>query len=760
MEMVSKITKELSLWKPQKLALTKLASTLQTIDLKQDIDTVKASIPGSLGFDTDFPSFTFDMATGSGKTKLMGACIYYLFKSGISKNFFILVPGDTIYRKTISNFTKGDEKYVLAGASDLSDPVVITGENYEHFDFDKLGIFPDTVHIFIFNIQKIWKPEFKFYSFKETLGASFGELIKGLNDLVVLMDESHHYRGDASFRAVNELKPILGLEFTATPLYKKNIIYSYALGEAIKDGLVKSIRAVIRKNDRSYEEELEELKLIDGFKMHKQKKVYLETYCKNNSKLLIKPVVFVSTKDIQHGKFIQEKIESDKFMHGEFKGKTLYVHSGSEDKQIEELLNLEKEGKYEIVIHVNKLKEGWDVKNIYTIIPLRATVSEILAQQTLGRGVRLPFYDISRDAIEKDPEAFTLDVICYKLKGDNYQEVIDATKQNNILTKDYDEDKAKDRNLILRQVEPKNKKYDIEIPLVESKVIIDLRLKSFPIKVTPDYQKIKPELEGIEITTEKTKELGKATVSIIENQLNTLVKRLIDETDELDYKSKWFVMKMTQEYLIQVTKSRQPKKWEIFLKIHRSTVFEDIQKQIREQLLKKLKIKHKFLPSGFFEFQPYWVTIDESAGTQDRKSTDDVTHKLITGYKRTLYTENHFDSEPEKVLADVIDRDREVTKWIRNPSNGLGIKYRLGTYYPDFAVETKKENFIIEIKMKKEIDEQSDTVFEKAREGIRWCAELSKTTGKKWSYKLISHDKVNRDETFRAIIGNATKIGK
>ncbi|MBI5573022.1 MAG: hypothetical protein HY919_00525, partial [Elusimicrobia bacterium] len=46
METIDKIAKEMSLWKPQKLALTKLNSTLQAIDLKQDKDTIKASIPG------------------------------------------------------------------------------------------------------------------------------------------------------------------------------------------------------------------------------------------------------------------------------------------------------------------------------------------------------------------------------------------------------------------------------------------------------------------------------------------------------------------------------------------------------------------------------------------------------------------------------------------------------------------------------------------------------------------------------------------
>ncbi len=54
-------------------------------------------------------------------------------------------------------------------------------------------------------------------------------------------------------------------------------------------------------------------------------------------------------------------------------------------------MSLESDDKTEIVIHVNKLKEGWDVTNLYTIVPLRASASDILTEQTLGRGLRLPY---------------------------------------------------------------------------------------------------------------------------------------------------------------------------------------------------------------------------------------------------------------------------------------------------------------------------------------------------------------------------------
>jgi type III restriction enzyme len=75
-----------------------------------------------------------------------------------------------------------------------------------------------------------------------------------------------------------------------------------------------------------------------------------------------------------------------------------------------------------VVIHVNKLKEGWDVRNLYTIVPLRASASDILTEQTLGRGLRLPY------GVRTGVEAVdTLTVIAH----DRFDEVIKAARDPN-----------------------------------------------------------------------------------------------------------------------------------------------------------------------------------------------------------------------------------------------------------------------------------------------------------------------------------------
>jgi len=758
METVNKIVQELSLWKPQRLALIKLNSMISSIDLRQDIDTIKASIPGTIDFDTKFPSFTFDMATGTGKTKLMAACTSYLYQKGISKNFFILTPGETIYQKTITDFTKGHKRFELKGWSDIPNFEVITGENYEKYDPAQTRLDKNKFTLFIFNIDKFRRKDketLKFHRFREVLGASFGELLANIPDLILLMDESHHYRAEITKEAIEGLKPVLGLEFTATPIYKKNIIYSYSLGDAVNDGLVKRLQAIIRKNDRSYEDELEELKLIDGLEIHKRNKIYLESYCKNNNRPLINPICFISTKDIKHGGKIQEKIESDSFMGGEFKGKTLFVHSGSEDAQIEELLKLEDSKSKEVVIHVNKLKEGWDVKTIYTIIPLRASISEILVEQTIGRGVRLPFYDVSKEEIEKNVRAFTLSVITYKLKGDNYREVIDAARKGNIVVKNYDDDEDKNRNLILHEVKPTNSKFEINIPQIKGTTSVSGSLKFFDIEPRfEELKKTKVELEGVNLVEEKAETIGDATQTIIKDQYIFLLTKLLESIDELDYNDKETLIKIINAYMIKAAKSDRKEKWEELLKSDRSVIFDDIKTQVQDKINEMIKVKHAKEKENY-TFTPFSVLIDKDYGVKDKDSISDeeIKHVVITGYSKSVYVDNKFESKQEKWFADILDRDDEVKKWVKNPRNQIFIRYKFGKYYPDFVVETDSDYFLIEVKSSAEL--KKEEVIEKAKEADAWCTEATKITKKKWHYKLLPHDLIQRRDSFQATMSNA-----
>jgi len=100
--------------------------------------------------------------------------------------------------------------------------------------------------------------------------------------------------------------------------------------------------------------------------------------------------------DTTHANTLQQVIEGDEFFEGRYKGKVIQVHSNirgeEKDENVQQLLTVEHaDNPVEIVIHVNMLKEGWDVTNLYTIVPLRAANAHILIEQSIGRGLRLPY---------------------------------------------------------------------------------------------------------------------------------------------------------------------------------------------------------------------------------------------------------------------------------------------------------------------------------------------------------------------------------
>lgn len=763
-ELVNKIAAELSLWKPQINGLRVFANKLQAFDLrKDDLKTIEAMTEKR--FDTTFPSFTFDMATGSGKTRLMGACISYLYRKGISKNFFVLAPGETIYRKLIDEFTKGHPKFVMQGWSDIPRFEVVTGENYERYQPDQTRLVGERFTVFIFNIDKFRRKDRKslrFHRFRETLGASFGDIIARLPDLVLLMDESHHYRAEITKVAISDLKPILGFEFTATPEYQKNIIYSYSLGEAVSDYIVKRLEAIIRKDDRSYNEELDDLKLIEGLKIHEKTKVWVDEFCKNYGIEPIKPMAFVSTKNIKHGEEIQKKLESDDFMDGQYKGKTLYVHSGSEDEQIQELLTLENpENEKEIVIHVNKLKEGWDVKNIFTIIPLRASISDTLTEQTIGRGVRMPFLNATRDQIDNFPKAFTLHIITFSGKDDNYKDVIEKSKKNNIIIKNYDDEEYKEKNIETYEIKPVNEKHALVVPSFQSKIKQIGKLEFFDIK--PNFEElrkdVKAKLEGVDIVKGDTEEIAEATESVIDDQVKFLIVKLIEETDEIDHNDKNVVQKLVETYLKKVTNSSKKSEWEEILKKHRRTIFADIRDKISFEVQNSIKVEHVIDKKENLKFGSFFVSKVKDKQAVDKKDvSDEKTKNIFKGYQRCVYSEMKFDSKQEKWLAGIVDEDGDVIRWLKNPvaKNGIAVKYKFGNYYPDFLVETKDTIYVLEVK---ESDALEDfDVKEKAREAINWCEKMSKISNKKWKYGVIPHDKINRTDSLKMVLNQIVDI--
>jgi len=273
-QVVKDLKARLSLRAPQAESLEKLDLAIQnakelltkrgrdTEVNEQTLAKLQTVFPTLADFERDFPSICFSLATGVGKTRLMGAFVAYLHLAYGINNFFVLAPNLTIYEKLITDFTPNTPKYVFANLAQFNfqSPMIITGDNYDSRDTATASLLGQ-IRINVFNISKInsevrggKEPRIK--RMREVLGESYFNHLAGLDDLVLLMDESHRYRASAGIKAINELNPLMGLEVTATPFVEtnrgpvafKNVVMDYPLARAMEDGFVKEPAVVTQRN--------------------------------------------------------------------------------------------------------------------------------------------------------------------------------------------------------------------------------------------------------------------------------------------------------------------------------------------------------------------------------------------------------------------------------------------------------------------------------------------------------------------------------
>ena len=457
------ICKRLSLRPPQAESLKRLAEVCEVLpmrkegghagreplpDLADRLEAVRKIYPGIESFDHDFCSFCFALATGVGKTRLMGAITAYLYRVKGLRNFVVIAPGKTIYEKLIADFTEGTKKYVFKGLECFATkkPVVVTGDTYQGGAgmLDEHDLLGHSIAINIFNIQKLnergdshdeaQKDVAKIRRLNERIGQSYFDYLKSRDDLVVLMDEAHHYRASAAAATIAELKPVLGIEMTATPRANgqpfRNILCEYGLAKAMSDGFVKEPAVVRRQNFRRDDyvnraDDLDRQKLQDAMLVHEATKTALAEYAFKNGVERIKPFVLVVAPDTTYAGEIEAYLKSGDFYGGKYADRVR-----NNDEAIAQLLDIERPGnKIEIVLHVNMLSEGWDVTNLYTIVPLRAANSANLVEQTIGRGLRLPYG--KRTGVQ---EIDTLSIVSH----DKFDEIIQAARNMQITIRERD----------------------------------------------------------------------------------------------------------------------------------------------------------------------------------------------------------------------------------------------------------------------------------------------------------------------------------
>ncbi|MGO4956843.1 DEAD/DEAH box helicase family protein [Luteococcus sp. Sow4_B9] len=357
------------------------------------------------------PSVTqvMNLATGAGKTYLMAAFIEYLRRQDV-ENVMIVTPSLTVQNKTVQNFTHGTRRYI-AGAP--VPPEVTTPQDYSAWRARQNG--PAELQYghdrpmmtFIFNIQQLIAPkslegathggtnvaaQLRTRRFDESSGALF-EYLQTRRDLVVIADESHLYgpSAQAFSAALRELDPAATIGLTASASPEDHVVFKYPLYQAIADQFVKTPVLAFRKSGYGSDQASEEQQLRDALTLRSLKQTHYDAWTQVHSLPHLNAVAFIVCADVAHATQVAELLRSPGYLGQD--SAVLQVDNTHNDAGTQLQLDRLDEADSNVlaVVSVNKLKEGFDVKNIAVIVTLRAMASEVLTQQTMGRGLRLPF---------------------------------------------------------------------------------------------------------------------------------------------------------------------------------------------------------------------------------------------------------------------------------------------------------------------------------------------------------------------------------
>jgi len=400
-------------------------------------------------FDEDWLRLVFKMATGSGKTKVMSLLLAWSYfhklyepESELSRNFLLITPNIIVLERIKTDFD---------GLKIFYQDPVLPDNGYEgrswQDDFqitlhlqDNLTAISSTGNIFLTNIHRVYEGDVKESSFGDAdlteyfLGekpvtktneslVELSTIVRDIDEIVVFNDEAHHIHDPkmAWFKSIQDInnkmkqkgKQIsLQIDCTATPKHDNGSIFvqtisDYPLVEAIHQGIVKTpvlpdqaSRAKLQiKQSAIFTEKYEDYINL-GLEEWRKTSKELEPTGK-------KAILFIMTDDTKNCDEVRAYLEKN---YSDLNGKVMTIHtnkSGDISEKVtgkakEELDLLRKQANaidgmaspYQVIVSVLMLKEGWDVKNVTTIVGLRAYVaaSNILPEQTLGRGLRRMFF--------------------------------------------------------------------------------------------------------------------------------------------------------------------------------------------------------------------------------------------------------------------------------------------------------------------------------------------------------------------------------
>lgn len=758
---------------------------------KYDLMRFDGSCSISTGmFAEDWLRLVIKMATGAGKTKVMSLVLTWCFfhktyepESQLARNFLVIAPNIIVLDRIRNDF---DGLKIFH-----EDPLIpdngYEGQNWQD-DFQLTLHIQDDVHIthptgniFLTNIHRVYSGNETTPSLEDDdltsyfLGAKpvantsdskvdLGVIIRDVDELVVLNDEAHHVHDErmAWFKSIqdihNKLRQkdrflSLQVDVTATPRHNNGGIFvqtvsDYPLVEAISQNVVKhpvlpdaASRAKLREKQSSRFTEKYEDYLHLG--VQEWQKDYAE-----HEKMGKKAILFVMTDDTTNCDEVAEWLEKN---YADLAGAVLTIHTNKsgeiaenkKGKDKEELDKLREQANhidswdspYKAIVSVLMLKEGWDVRNVTTIVGLRAYAakSNILPEQTLGRGLRRMYYgtDVTELVSVIGSPAFMEFVESIKNEGVELESVAmgkGATGKAPVVIEVDNENTKKDLE-----------KLDIQMPRLSPRVFREyknleaLDVSTFKSKLVPYRQFSEEEQREIifrDITTGETTHTTILTTtgeadhrSVIGYFTNTIMRelRLVGGYDVLYEKVKDFVQNRLFGQVVDLDSLNT------FRNLSETEATRTIQVTFKEEI-NRLTIQDK----GTSEIRDYiklrntrpFVT-NEQASVIARKS---VFNKIIG------------DSHLELEFAAFLEGCDDIVSYAKNyMAVGFKIDYvnasgDISNYVPDFLVKADDTHlYIVETKGLEDLD-----VPLKMARLAQWCEDVNKLgTGVTYDFVFV-----------------------
>lgn len=767
----------------QREALETVVWLYEVAEVKDKHDLIRYNSTGVLSaqmFTEDWLRFVIKIATGGGKTKVMSLVIAWAYfhklyeeNSQLAKNFLLITPNVIVFERIKSDF-EGNRIF-------FQDPILpdngYMGQNWQD-DFqitlhlqDDLKSISETGNIFLTNIHRVFESDVHEASFDDEdtseyfLGGKpvtktnegtvdLGMVVRDIDELIVINDEAHHIHEEnawlKSIRDIdNKLKQkgsglALQLDVTATPKNNKgnifpHVISDYPLVEAIHQRVVKQ-PVVPDEASRGKLKEGQSVVFTEKWRDHIQlgveewRKIY--TQLEPTGK---KSILFIMTDDTKNCDDVATYLE---LTYPELKGAVLTIHTNKSGeisesvsgKNKEELELLRKqsneidswESPYKAIVSVMMLKEGWDVKNVTTIVGLRpyASDSKILPEQTLGRGLRRMYF--GRDDIDEyvsviGTPAFMDFVESIKGEGVLLEKRLMGSGTKPISPMVIEVDKENDKKDI--------EKLDIEIPVLTARIqreyknLTDLDVSGFGnerVRVKTFSEQEKREIifkdvvaEAVHHTTVLEGDVEPNYQSVVGFFAQAIMRemRLFGCYDILYGKVKDFIENHMFEGPVSLTDLN-------VLRNLSEVEYIKLTKDVFKQAINELTVQDK----GDTEIKNYIKVSDARPFVVNDKSF------LIP--QKSVFNKIVGDSNFELEFSGFLEKCDDIVSFAKNFQNkeasALRIEYKnsegfIATYYPDFFVKVdERQVYIIETKGREEDDDKIK--FERLQQ---WCEDVN-----------------------------------